>query len=352
MSDRTALLEVTNLTKYFPVRKGVFRRINGWVKAVDGVDFEIRPGETLGLVGESGCGKSTTGRAILRLVQPDAGSKVLFHNYGRPVDLATVSRPQLKELRKHMQIVFQDPYSSLNPRMSVGEIVGEPLVVHKVAHGKELERRVDELLTLVGLDSTYARRYPHEFSGGQRQRIGIARSIALDPKLLILDEAVSSLDVSVQAQIINLLVELQHRLDLSYLFIAHDLGVVRYISDRVAVMYLGKIVEVGETEEIFTRPKHPYTEALLSSMLNPDPDAQSDRIELQGDVPSPIHTPSGCFFHTRCPYFKREGWEKCRAEMPLLQPIGGGEHKARCHFADDLRLQGVPPRSSSLPPEA
>ncbi|RLE32587.1 peptide ABC transporter ATP-binding protein, partial [Candidatus Acetothermia bacterium] len=295
------LLEVRGLKKYFPVRRGVFRRIVGWVKAVDDVDFFIQEGETLGLVGESGCGKTTTGRTILRLIEPTAG-EILFRSQrlGRVVDIAKMKPREMKPLRREMQIIFQDPYSSLNPRMTVGDIVGEPLVVHRVARGKEKERRVAELLQAVGLKPEHMRRYPHEFSGGQRQRIGIARALALDPQLIVCDEPVSALDVSIQAQVLNLLEDLQDEFHLTYLFIAHDLSVVKHISDRVAVMYLGKIVELAETEELFTHPMHPYTEALLSAVPIPDPDYKKERILLQGDVPSPINPPSGCYFHPRC----------------------------------------------------
>ena len=331
------LLEVRGLKKYFPVRRGVFRRIVGWVKAVDDVDFFIQEGETLGLVGESGCGKTTTGRTILRLIEPTAG-EILFRSQrlGRVVDIAKMKPREMKPLRREMQIIFQDPYSSLNPRMTVGDIVGEPLVVHRVARGKEKERRVAELLQAVGLKPEHMRRYPHEFSGGQRQRIGIARALALDPQLIVCDEPVSALDVSIQAQVLNLLEDLQDEFHLTYLFIAHDLSVVKHISDRVAVMYLGKIVELAETEELFTHPMHPYTEALLSAVPIPDPDYKKERILLQGDVPSPINPPSGCYFHPRCPYAK----EICSKEAPKFVDMGG-DHYVACHFAAELSLRGV-----------
>jgi len=331
------LLEVRGLKKYFPVRRGVFRRIVGWVKAVDDVDFFIQEGETLGLVGESGCGKTTTGRTILRLIEPTAG-EILFRSkrLGRVVDIAKMKQREMKPLRREMQIIFQDPYSSLNPRMTVGDIVGEPLVVHRVARGKEKERKVVELLQAVGLKPEHMRRYPHEFSGGQRQRIGIARALALDPQLIVCDEPVSALDVSIQAQVLNLLEDLQDEFHLTYLFIAHDLSVVKHISDRVAVMYLGKIVELAETEELFTHPMHPYTEALLSAVPVPDPDYKKERILLQGDVPSPINPPPGCYFHPRCSYAK----EICSKEAPKFVDMGG-DHYVACHFAAELSLRGV-----------
>jgi len=329
------LLEVHNLKKYFPVRRGVFRRVVGHVKAVDDVSFYIKEGETLGLVGESGCGKTTCGRTILRLIEP-TGGEVIFYRDGDEIDVAKLRGKGLKELRREMQIIFQDPYSSLNPRMTVGDIVGEPLLVHRVARGKELRDRVAELLQAVGLNPQYMKRYPHEFSGGQRQRIGIARALALEPKLIIADEPVSALDVSIQAQVLNLLEDLQAQFALTYLFIAHDLSVVKHISDRVAVMYLGKIVEMAGTDELFANPKHPYTEALMSAVPVPDPDFHMERIILEGDVPSPVNPPSGCYFHPRCSYAQ----EICSTTAPEFRDVGG-EHFASCHFAGTLSLQGL-----------
>ena len=339
------LLEVKNLRKYFPVKKGIFRRTVAHVKAVDGIDFFINHGETLGLVGESGCGKTTAGRTILRLIEPDPGSRVLFHDKAkdrnRVVDIARLRPRQMKPLRRQMQIIFQDPYSSLNPRMTVADIVGEPLVVHGVARGRGREARVRELLEAVGLNPAYMKRYPHEFSGGQRQRIGIARALALDPQLVICDEPVSALDVSIQAQVVNLLQDLQREFGLTYLFIAHDLSIVRHISDRIAVMYLGNVVEMAETEELFQRPKHPYTEALLSAVPVPDPAIKMDRIILEGDVPSPVNPPSGCVFHPRCPYYAKNGWDACVNEVPKLVDVDGKGHFSACHFANDIKIKGV-----------
>ncbi|HXF62952.1 MAG TPA: oligopeptide/dipeptide ABC transporter ATP-binding protein [Caldilineaceae bacterium] len=331
------LLEVNALRKYFPIRRGFFVRVVGHVKAVDGVSFAVHPGETLGLVGESGCGKTTTGRVILRAIDPTSG-EVWFRDQdmGR-VNVATLDNTQLKQLRRNMQMVFQDPYSSLNPRMNLLQNVGEPLVVHGIAKGKELEDRVAELLRVVGLRPEYMNRYPHAFSGGQRQRIGIARALALNPQLIVLDEPVSALDVSVQAQILNLLQDLQAQFGLTYLFIAHDLSVVEHISDRVAVMYVGQLVESATTRELFLNPLHPYTEALLSAVPKPDPRQRQEPIVLPGDVADPANPPSGCYFHPRCRY--NDG-SRCAKETPELREIMPG-HFARCHYAGELSLKGV-----------
>jgi oligopeptide transport system ATP-binding protein len=314
------LLEIKNLRKYYPVTKGfIFQRQVGAVRAVDDLSFFIRKGETLGLVGESGCGKTTTGRVILRLQEPTAG-QALFE--GR--DIFKLGKEELRRLRRDMQIIFQDPYSSLNPRMTVGDIIGEPLEIHNLARGKEKVRRVQELLEVVGLSPYHANRYPHEFSGGQRQRIGIARALAVNPKLIIADEPVSALDVSIQAQVLNLLEELQKEFGLTYLFIAHDLSVVKHISDRIAVMYLGKIVEIAAADELFSNPQHPYTEALLSAVPIPNPEMRRERIILPGDVPSPINPPAGCRFHTRCLYAQ----PSCGTTDQVLEDVGGGHYVA------------------------
>ena len=318
------LLQVKNLVKHFPLTGGLLGRVRDKVHAVDGVSFELARGETLGLVGESGCGKSTTGRCILRLIEPTAG-EVWFD--GQCV--TAMDKNELRSMARHMQIIFQDPYASLNPRMSVGAIVGEALIIHKLTrNAREYQDRIVELLETVGLSADQMRRYPHEFSGGQRQRIGIARALAVKPKLLVCDDAVSALDVSIQAQVINLLEDLQAKLDLTYLFIAHDLSVVEHISDRVAVMYLGRIVELATARELYTTPLHPYTEALLSAMPVPDPSFKRQRIVLQGDVPSPIHPPTGCHFHTRCP---KAQTGLCSQQMPELKPAGNG-HWVACHL--------------------
>ena len=318
------LLEVKHLVKNFPVKKGVFGRVTGQVHAVDDVSFAITAGETLGLVGESGCGKSTTGKAVLKLLEPTSGSIVWR---GNRID--QLSAAEMRPVRRELQAVFQDPYSSLNPRMRAEDIVGEPIRNFERADPPEIRRRVAALFDKVGLRSDQMIKYPYEFSGGQRQRLGIARALALRPKLIVCDEPVSALDVSVQAQVINLLMDLQAEMGLSYLFIAHDLAVVEHISHRVAVMYLGKIVELTDKESLFAHPQHPYTEALLSAVPVPDPRAQKQRIILAGDVPSPINPPSGCRFHTRCPY----AFERCRVDEPLMQEVRLG-HFVACHLRD------------------
>lgn len=318
-----ALLQVRNLKKYFPINKGIiFSREVGAVKAVDDISFDIFRGETLGLVGESGCGKSTTGRMLLRLIEATSG-EIRFD--GR--NILDLKKDEMRELRKDIQIIFQDPYASLNPRMTVGDIIGEPLHIHNIAKGKQKEKRVQELLDVVGLNSFHARRFPHEFSGGQRQRIGVARALAVNPKLIVCDEPVSALDVSIQAQVVNLLQDLQEEFDLTYLFIAHDLSVVKHISDRVAVMYLGKIAELASKDALYASPSHPYTQALLSAIPVADPTVKADRIILKGDVPSPINPPSGCRFHTRCP----KAMDICRSKEPEWLEIRPG-HFGACHL--------------------
>jgi len=319
------LLRVEGLCKSYPVRKGAFGRVAQEVRAVDDVSFEIREGETFGLVGESGCGKTTVGRSVLRLIEPSAG-RVYFDGQ----DVLSLGGAALRTLRREMQIIFQDPYSSLNPRMTVGAIVGEALKVHGVAKGSELDQRVAGLLDRVGLPASYRSRYPHEFSGGQRQRIGIARALALRPRFIVCDEAVSALDVSIQAQILNLLQDLQRDFGLTYLFISHDLNVMEHLADRIAVMYLGKLVEIGATRVLFDAPRHPYTRALISANPVPDPEVQQERIVLQGDVPSPLSPPPGCHFHTRCP----EVMDVCSAREPERTDAeaGGASHSVWCHL--------------------
>lgn len=335
------LIEVEGLVKHFPVRKTTLHRTKAAVKAVDGIDLFVRERETLGLVGESGCGKTTAGRTILRLLEPTRG-RIVFRSRRaaglesrepREVDVVRASPRELKALRCDMQIIFQDPYSSLNPRMTVGSIVGEPLQVHGLARGVERDQRIRQVLGAVGLKAEHMKRYPHEFSGGQRQRIGIARALVLDPQFVVCDEPVSALDVSIQAQVLNLLEDLQHEFGLTYLFIAHNLSVVRHIGNRVAVMYLGRIVELAATEVLFSLPKHPYTEALVSAVPVPDPDIAVERLTLEGDVPSPVNPPSGCHFHPRCRYVV----DVCRAEVPVYRDLGD-EHFVSCHRADDLSL--------------
>ena len=330
------LLEVNDLVKHFPIRRGFLRRQTGAVKAVDGVSFFIREGETLGLVGESGCGKTTTGRCLLRAIEPTAGEVRFRDKELGWVDVASLEKDELKRLRRNMQMIFQDPYSSLNPRMTLLQIVGEPLLVNKVARGKALEDRVAELLRVVGLRPEYMVRYPHAFSGGQRQRIGVARALALNPQFIVCDEPVSALDVSIQAQILNLLQDLQEQFGLTYLFVAHDLSVIEHISDRVAVMYVGKLVEMAETEELFLHPMMPYTEALMSAVPKPDPRMRSKRIVLEGDVADPSNPPPGCYFHPRCRY----AIDRCRQELPMLRELGP-DHFVACHRAEELSLAGV-----------
>jgi peptide/nickel transport system ATP-binding protein len=334
--SETSQLVVQHLKMHFPIRKGFTRKQTGLVKAVDDVNFSVNRGETLGLVGESGCGKTTIGRCIMRAYDPTSGSVLYRNQSGQVVDLATMDASDLKPYRKELRMIFQDPYSSLNPRMTVLEIVAEPMIVHNIAHGKDLEDRVAALLKKVGLRPEYMRRYPHAFSGGQRQRIGVARALALNPKLVICDEAVSALDVSVQAQILNLLEDLKDELGLTYIFISHDLGVVEYIANRVAVMYVGKLVEVADVNNLFSLPRHPYTEALLSAVPKPNPRAKSKRIMLEGDVADPANPPSGCYFHPRCRYAK----DVCKSDAPGLVEVEPG-HLSACHFARELALTGV-----------
>lgn len=334
--DRRPLLQVKDLKKHFPIRRSSMGRAIGYVRAVDGVSFDIRERETLGLVGESGCGKTTTGRAILRAFDPTSGEVWFADREMGRVNIPDLDKRELKHLRRNTQMIFQDPYSSLNPRMTLSQIVGEPLSLNRVARGKELEDRVVELLRVVGLRPEYMIRYPHAFSGGQRQRIGIARALALHPRFIVCDEPVSALDVSVQAQILNLLQDLQEQLGLTYLFIAHDLSVIEHISDRVAVMYVGKLVETAVTEELFVNPRHPYTEALLSAVPRPDPRMRGEPIVLHGEVADPANPPSGCYFHPRCQYKV----DLCAQEEPQLRETAP-DHFVSCHRADELALRSV-----------
>jgi oligopeptide/dipeptide ABC transporter ATP-binding protein len=336
VSENGTLLKVEDLRMYFPIRKGFLQRIAGYVKAVDGVTLSIREGETLGLVGESGCGKTTTGRCIMGGYTPTGGDIQFRVRDGEWLSIPEQDRQGRKRVRREVQMVFQDPYSSLNPRMTLKQIVGEPLIIHGMAEGKQLEERVAELLSVVGLRPEYMIRYPHAFSGGQRQRIGLARALALNPRLVVADEPVSALDVSIQAQILNLMQDLQAQFGLTYLFVAHDLSVIKHISDRVAVMYVGKLVELAETRELFRSPKCPYTEALMSAVPKPDPLKRTERIVLTGDVPSPANPPPGCTFHPRCGYAQ----EVCGREEPPLEEVLP-DHFVRCHFARELDLKGV-----------
>ncbi|MFC3125662.1 ABC transporter ATP-binding protein [Pseudoroseomonas globiformis] len=328
----SALLEVSGLARHYPVKKGVLvQKQVGTVRAVDGVSFEVRRGETLALVGESGCGKSTTARLVLRLIEPSAGT-IRFDGQ----DVTKVGGAAMRSLRRRIQIVFQDPYASLNPRLTVGEAIAEPMVVHGIGDNAARRAKVQELLRLVGLQPFHAERYPHEFSGGQRQRIGIARALSVEPDLVVCDEPVSALDVSIQAQVVNLMKDLQARLGLSYLFIAHDLAVVKHMADRIAVMYLGQVMEIGGKRELFANPRHPYTRALLAAIPHPDPARRGKVTPLGGDVPSPMAVPPGCRFHTRCPFAQ----DRCRSEVPALREVAPG-HNAACHFAETLPDAGL-----------
>ena len=336
-NSKPILLEVNNLKKFFPIQKGFFKRVVGHIRAVDGVSFFINEGETLGLVGESGCGKTTTARCILRAVDPSSGEILFLKGSGERVDLATLSDEEMRVLRGEIQMIFQDPYASLNPRHNILDIVGEPLfVIQQMTNRAERQARVAELLDLVGLRPEYMQRFPHAFSGGQRQRIVIARALALNPRLIVADEPVSALDVSVQAQVLNLMLDLQRKLNLTYLFVAHDLSVVKHISDRVVVMYVGKIVEMSPTDELYYQPLHPYTEALMEAVPVADPRIRSAMTELEGDVPSPANPPSGCYFHPRCKY----AIDICAKEPPELLELRPN-HFVSCHRASELQLTGI-----------
>lgn len=337
MIGNDILLEVKDLVKWFPKKAGLLKKNAGSVKAVDGVSFYIRKGETLGLVGESGCGKTTVGRLISRLIDPDKG-QMLYSKDGREamVDLATLKGQDLKNVRSDVQMIFQDPFSSLNPRMTVREILEEPFIIHNMGTKSEISDRIAYLLRAVGLRPEFASRYPHEFSGGQRQRIGIARALTLSPKLIVADEPVSALDVSIRGQVLNLMTILQESFGFTYLFVSHDLSVVEHISERIAVMYVGKIVEMGSVEQLYLSPKHPYTEALLSAIPVADPELKSERIILKGSVPSPVNPPSGCRFHTRCMY----ATELCKNTEPILADVTQG-HQVACHLSADLNLRGI-----------
>jgi len=343
MNDKNILLKVKDLKKdYLRTKGALMKRVVGVVKAVDKINFFIREGETLGLVGESGCGKTTTGRCILRAIEPTSGQVIFkMNNKDKPVNMMDLGKDELKEIRKNMAMIFQDPYSSLNPRMTILDTVAEPLVIHKVATKRgEIRQRVYSLLKMARLDPEYMDRYPHAFSGGQRQRVAIARALALSPKFIVADEPVSALDVSMQAQVLNLLIELQEKLHLTYLFIAHNLAVVKYISDRVAIMYAGKIVELADTQELFINPRHPYTEALLSAVPKADPRYRKKKVPLKGDMADAANLPSGCYFHPRCRYAKKI----CKDKEPSFMNISGDEehaHCVACHFADKLKLEGI-----------